>query len=228
MIEVLEVIAWPVTVAICALGAVWILKKPISGFIDRTQRITLPKGGEITTKEDQMERVRSQKPVDSLSDGEDAIVSAGVEPNRVSVRETFQSPMLLEQAQSIKEHLDNLSFQTPADREELLLKSIAANQIALSFERTYHLIFGSQIKALQFLAQQAVNGTAEIEELRPVYNEAEKFGLDHSKTSFDAWLGFLGYSVFVQMNYGKIAITGKGREFLKYLIDRNYPFFKGN
>ena len=227
VVEVLRVVVWPMAVVACFLGGVCILKKSISRFIDRIQKMSFPKGGEITTKEDQMERVRSQKPIDALSDGEDAVISDEVRTERAPIREAFQNPMLLEQVQRIKEHLDGLCFDAPADREELLLKSLAANQIAVQFEHTYHLIFGSQIVALKFLAHQTVTGAADIEEFRPVYNEAQKFGLNPSKTSFEAWLWFLEYTVLVQKTEEKIAITLRGREFLKYLIDRNYPCLKG-
>lgn len=223
MLDMLKVIVWASAIVI----VLFMYRSPITRFIDRTQKVSLPKGIEVTTTEDQLERARNQKPLEALTEGEPAVAINEVEAKRASIGEEFQNPMLVEQARRIEEALDSLALDNAADREELLVKHLAASQIACLFEQTYRLIFGSQINALHFLAQESMNGTADIESLRPVYLHAENYGLDHSRVSFEAWLEFLEYCELVQKTENEIAITPRGKEFLRYLLERGYAYKKG-
>lgn len=191
-----EKIAWPLVVMI---GLV-LFRKQIAWFIERIEKVGKD-GIQMTSAKDQ----------------EAALTK--VSANSENILKPYVNPLLIEQANILKRELDSKNIN-PSEREEILLNALASNQIVLVFERTYHLIFGSQISLLQRL------NSGEIE-FKQVFEQAKsKYPQLYSGYTLEEWLGFLISSFLIRNDNGKIGITVRGKEFLKYLIDQNYTLQK--
>lgn len=145
----------------------------------------------------------------------------------LQAEEYFQSRLLLEQAAHLDNYLHSLGLENANEREAFLLKFSASCQIALMFEETYRLIYGSQLIALQALAGHDKSIMTAVDNLRPFYHQGASMGLNHESVSFDAWLWFLTHTVLTAREDEQIGITVRGKEFLKYLVERGYPLIKG-
>jgi hypothetical protein len=99
---------------------------------------------------------------------------------------------------------------------------LAATQIIIAFERSYHVIFGSQLVALKLLASSS-NAVVDPESLRPFYEQAKsKHAEFYGAFTFENWLSFLQTQYLVARQADKVGISVRGREFLKFLIDQGY------
>lgn len=200
--------SWPAVALVFGVIALMLFRKPALAFLDRTHEVGV---GNVRLSARPPERQQAEAPPD-LSKTE-------------KLASTFQSPVLIETEQFILKEL-NAESNLPAEREKILVKHLAALGIALSFERTYRIIFGSQISLLNLLATVPPQG---IENVRPFYEQAKSkdAGL-YGQFTFVQWLGFLEESALVTKQAEKITITVRGKEFLKYLIDAGYTTAKPN
>jgi len=158
---------------------------------------------------------------------EQRYVEARPEISKVEeLAKSFQSPLLTEVEEQVRKSLDAFS-KNPEEREKVLIKFLATNQIAVFFERTHFLIFGSQLAALQFLASSP-NILEDPDSLRPFYEQAKSKNSDfYGSYRFESWFSFLQSQLLITQQNQKVGITVRGKEFLKYLIDRGYDFKKG-
>ncbi len=103
------------------------------------------------------------------------------------------------------------------DRENFFVRTLAVGLWEYFFEVTWLTIFRSQIRAMEKLN----SGPRKIDEVRKYYDEAAITNPQHySNYSFDAWLKYLFGRELILQNAETIAITERGREFLKYLVQR--------
>lgn len=111
---------------------------------------------------------------------------------------------------------------------DILVKHLAQQQISSMFEKVYYLIFGSQIRLLEFLSVQP-DGKAPAQALAPFfeitkYNNPEHFGTDH----FSDFMQFLLNWQLVENHGGDWGITKNGRAFIIYItamrLDKNKSF----
>jgi hypothetical protein len=126
---------------------------------------------------------------------------------------------------SFKLNLKDFRLNSGPDRERILIRLLAGLAVVQGFERTYTLIWGSQIFALQFLNSA---GSVNSDLLRPWYDQAAAREPDlYAVYSFDQWLGFLQVSLLVLRAGDTVSISLEGREFLKYLLHQGYSLYKG-
>jgi hypothetical protein len=112
---------------------------------------------------------------------------------------------------------------TPADRERVLIRHLAAAYLYTHFDRTYRLIFGSQLSLLQEL--NAAPSTRPAVEAH--YTIATLLAPEfYANYSFDQWLHFMIAAVLVRVDGENINITVGGREFLKFVVQEGLSFNK--
>lgn len=145
--------------------------------------------------------------------------------SNIKVQDVLNDPLTMEQVSNLKIALANI--ESKEEREDILYKLLAENQIAVVFEQTYSLVFGSQLSALQHL-----NGLSGIQKelaaLKPFYENAkEKYPDFYKNYSYESWLGFLKSSLLILIENGNIDITVRGQAFLNYLTKQRYSLEKG-
>lgn len=200
-IEFLKVIAWPILIGVLA-G--WLFLQPITRLIDRIRKIGR-EGLEAGPVE--------QQGLDARKTAEQDLAKVPVDPD----------PLVQAWVKPLKAQLDEV-VKGGGDAEKILLGALAKANLREHFERTYNLIWGSQIAVLQTLN---TIGNVNVEQLRPMYQAAvDTYPLMYKNYTLDHWLDFMQRSILVVQVDDTIAITPEGKEFLKYLIDLQYSSMK--
>ncbi len=99
-------------------------------------------------------------------------------------------------------------------------------ETALFFERTYRIIFGSQMKLLEELRIRGITG-AIYEDIAAYYQQTRAQWPTLNSNPLESYLGFLTQSGLIEEMSGeqqrKYKITSKGVDFLEYIEKLNYP-----
>ena len=202
--------------AACAMFFFVLFKRPITGLIDRTRKVSKD-GLEATaaTQEAATEKAAEQTAIEKNPEALQKFLGQ------------FDNSLLVERERLVMNYLSEAGIEQPTARERALVRLLAANSIIQNFERTYMLIWGSQIAAIQFLNSVGRDGI-EIERLRPIYDQAvSQFPEIYKDTySFEQWLGFVQSQQLVFRNESHVGITLMGREFLKYILHQGYGVYK--
>ncbi len=200
----MEFLAWPAVVLVLGVIAICVFRQPITRFLDRAQKIG--KSGIEAAASAQASGVEVKpSPADELL-------------------KAFDNALLLEREKFIRTELERLHIDSNPDRERVLIRLLAALALVQTFERTYTLIWGSQISALQFLNSA---GSVRVDLLRPWYDQAAAREPElYSTYTFGQWLGFLEASLLIARTGDSAAISVGGREFLKYLLHQGYALYK--
>lgn len=202
----MESLLWPATVLILGLIALLIFKKPITRLIDRTEKVSKEGIQARATQEQQLKEKQVSKVDEFLK--------------------VYDNQLLLETEKLIKANLDALQPRDSEEREKFLLRNFAGLVITQAFDRTYYLIYGSQIAALQYLSDNRLSPQT-VKNILPFYEEVVKNYQDlYAHYPFDGWLGFLTTTSLVQRNGNDVGITVRGKEFLKFLIEQGYSTIK--
>lgn len=205
--DFLSNLAWPLAALILGLTFLIMFRKQIARFLERTEKVGI--GGIQATGKIQDAKVEEL----GLSRVNDVL-------------KAYQNPLITEQEIVLRTELEKLGGSSSQDRETVILKALASAQISLIFEKTYLVIFGSQLAALHHLASSAV-ALMECSGLLPFYNHAKKNWPEiYKQLSFEDWLGFMELAVLITRVDDEVAVTVRGKEFLKYLIDQNYSLSK--
>ncbi len=197
-------IAWPVTVLIVGVVFIVLFRKPIERLLDRTKKIgTTGLDASTAAQETSIERTPS---------GAQELLAR------------FENDLLLEQENAIRQELNNRRVDDPVERERVLVRHLAATYIYGRFERTYHLIFGSQILMLQDLNAA---GILHRDNVKSHYDMACILSPEfYANYSFDQWLHYMVSQTLVLVDGDNVTITVAGREFLKFLIQEGLAFNK--
>jgi len=137
----------------------------------------------------------------------------------------FNSEMLLEQELMIQKELDQKEIK--GDKAcKVLVRHLAATQIAYAFETIHKQIWGSQIKALEDMNAQA-NGISRTR-IKVYYDETvQATSYIGAVYSFEQWLNFLKSGLLLLEENNAVKITIRGRDFLLYLtrngLNKNLP-----
>jgi hypothetical protein len=128
---------------------------------------------------------------------------------------------------SIRNELVAIAGDDLSDQVEALIYNSASLNVQLMHERSYNIIFGSQ---LTLLAQ--ANGTGGLAPAlaKQLYEQARSANSTvYASYTFEAWIGFLINSALLAVDaHGNYVLTNFGRGFLKYIIDRQLTVFKPN
>lgn len=122
----------------------------------------------------------------------------------------------------------NINQQYPhaTEREDHLTRFLAEAHLVAHFERTYRIIFGSQIDGLKILNQR---GDVPENEAREFFQQVQqKYPEVYRTYGYDDWLGFLLRRDLIERRNGNIVLTDIGRDFLLYMttcgLFENKPF----
>src|ERR1035437_211160 len=119
---------------------------------------------------------------------------------------------------NIKSELDRLGFgiEQP-DTVEVLIRQLAAQQCVTFFERTYRIIFGSQLSALDFLN---TSGRVPVNLVEAVfYDTARNLEQDfYSDFPFALWKAFLLENLLIAEDGEDVGIAVAGRDFLVWTV----------
>jgi hypothetical protein len=206
LLTLLPIVVWPLAVVVLVIAGLFILRAPITRFIDRAKS-----AGFGSTKIEADSQAQAQQKVGEA-------LPAG---STSTLDKIFANPLISQIEQSI---FDDPTFKAETDpnqRQRILLRYLASSRISFAFERIYRVIFGSQIKALKYLAGVPAAKKADLEGL---YADAvAAYPAMQKGTSVDGWLQFLQNTGLVHSGGDVVQITLLGREFLKHLIDMRYP-----
>ena len=131
---------WPEVALLLGVVAVVVFRAPLSRLIERTEKVkdwlVAPKQPTVPASAD------LSLPTRSPSDEQKAIekLTAG-----------FNSQLLLMQENAVRAELAQHQLSAETATEKVLLRHLAGTQIALHFERTYAVIYRSQLQALRWL-----------------------------------------------------------------------------
>lgn len=201
--------SWPLVALILGVVALFLFRKALTLFLVRADEVGVA-GVKVTARTQEQRQINAAPQISKAEE----------------LAKPFQSPLLLEVEENIRKNLDVFS-KDRIEREKALIKVLATNQIAVDFERTYRLIFGSQLAVLHALGSSS-SVLEDPEMLRPYYEQAKsKYSDFYGSYGFENWLGFLKGSFLITEQQDKVGITVRGKEFLKYLIDQGYSIKKG-
>ncbi|WP_417589863.1 hypothetical protein [Owenweeksia hongkongensis] len=129
------------------------------------------------------------------------------------------TPLINEQVGLIRADLDerNLPYDTPTD--EILIKHLAGTQIALQFEVTHNLIFGSQLSLLKELNSIKHDGLTMLSVESYIDKVFKQFPNAFKDWDSEKYLYFLfSHVLILKTDKGKIYITKRGVEFLSWIV----------
>jgi len=206
MMSGFEFLAWPIAISLALVifvfGFMLIFKKPITRLIDRTRRI-----GKKGLEADEAPEIGQQ-------------ISGEVSPSpSPELQRVLESALLIEREESVREQLETLKIGHGPDYDPDLIRLISHFSFSLEFERTYSLIWGSQIDTLQLLNSREAAG-AHIDTVHIYYEHASLDYPDaYERYTYEEWLDFLVTSKLVSLTENNVTITVQGREFLKWMIN---------
>lgn len=133
--------------------------------------------------------------------------------------------MVREQEDLIKKDLKKYKFTDEEEKLNILIKHLAATQLALNFEKIEKAIWGSQVDLLRHL--NSLPSGASAEELRLFYDAAaKKHPQTFSEYNFEKYLEYLVLKVLIGYEDGRYHITNLGRDFLSYLVATGQSGFR--
>ncbi len=192
---------WVVVIGVVAIVALFLFRSQLAALLDRTRGLRV---GPL--------RVSTGS---SRTHGTEQASPQTVE----DLLRAFDSPMLREQEEAIKSDIANRGLGDTSNTIKVLVRHLAATQIALLFNRIDQLIFGTQLTLLRFLNASPNGGT--YEQAKIFYGKAVAESSDFSSDfTFEEWISFLrSYTLCTELN-GNLWITQRGREFLTYLTQQ--------
>lgn len=129
------------------------------------------------------------------------------------------TPLIKEQVDLIKQSLDEKELTYDSATEEVLIKHLAGTQIALQFEVTHNVIFGSQLALLKELNSIKPDGLPKRDVELYISNVFKQFPGSFKDWNYDNYLHFLFSHVLILITQeDKIHITQRGVEYLSWIV----------
>jgi hypothetical protein len=165
-----------------------------------------------------MMRISPQAPASNAPGSATAL--ATISPAKFDTRQFFAAAYrsaLTDEAENNMRVAAVAAHPNPDDREAFYLKFIGIGIQSYFYDETWWLIFKSQLLLLRELNHRVL----QLDEARAFYDAAAKqYSVEYAnaKETFELWLDFLRTRQLVLQDGLKLAITPRGRDFLKYLI----------
>lgn len=230
-----HIFSWPTAVIIISLAALSIsilFRHPLTRLIlefasllHNTKSLSL-KSGDTTfeTRPDASAQLKeAEKPIEtSLGSGSPTTINTvNAADAKVKRKQAFQDFGKAYQSVSFREaaiceELIGVGYQFQTDEViEVLIRQVATIQMFFAFERAYRLIFGSQLKLLDFLNHK---GQQHKSILEIFYNAAvEEYPDFYARTNFDSWTAFLFTNHLMAIEEEEYGISVAGKDFLVWL-----------
>lgn len=203
----MEALIWPSTVAVIAIVAMLIFKKPISEFIVRIQQIDRS-GIKAPSQESRVnESSESDKNSRTFSD----FMDSGT------------SPMTKRHEKSLREDLAKIKTENDEEKITLLIRALVRQQLKTTYNNINNVIFGSQLDLLTQVNSFKL-GVKE-KYIHECFEKAKKgFPEFHAPTTYESYSGFLFRSGLLIRESENIEISDLGLDFLKYLVDSSLAY----
>lgn len=154
--------------------------------------------------------------------------STGASPEEVEalLRLGEDSVVVRNNEDFIRQDLEKRNLKTDSEESRILIRQLALAQSTIWFERTYNLIFGSQLRLLKHLNETK----------RPVDNgyvknyflvQQQRFPEEFSSWTADNYINFMLNTRLVEQVGEGFIITPEGSEFLVELARRGFSEAKG-
>lgn len=195
--KIVTSLGWPHVTLIFTIFFVLLFRKPIIAFISRIK--TVGKGGVTTDTSPEAQRdEKRKKAIDELMNIGDSLILNEVE-------------------QSITKDLSLRGLETTGDSTKVLIRHLAASQIALDYEQIHNLIFGSQISLLKQLNE--VGGQGKPKEFMEEYFARIKEKYQELNTwTLNQYLEFLQRRILIFNVNSQYYITPKGVDYLFWIV----------
>lgn len=195
--RLVEILAWPGVILVLGMTALVMFRSQVRQFLGRTQSVG--KGWLVASPpEQQLSTVQNDRVREFL--------------------DSFGGELITAQEKSIRDDLLARQLAEPSDIERVLVRALAATQMALHFEQIHSVIWDGQIQLLETL--NGLPTGAEFEEIRTIYEEEFHAKRPfYTDIDFDTYLAWLLEKTLVRIDEGRISLTVAGREFLKWMVD---------
>jgi hypothetical protein len=226
--------SWPVVIG---LVVYWFR----ASLIELIRKIELAKGPgfelrtrggpqDITLTTTPVEQPLAKDPIEKAPADQKAITGqptpapASTGPTNTFVQSTFDPQSFEAVVKRIKD-APELKGLNPEQREDYMARAFADKLMALTLERIYRIIFGSQIEAI---AKANIGGGVNKNELRFLFDNYKKqFPEYHSKRTFDEWFGYLlSVGLVTEDANANVQPTQFGKDFLHYILSAGLPYQK--
>lgn len=194
-VDLVKGIAWPVAVIFVVI---W-FRKDISALVPRIRKLSAS-GLELAN-------TSQSENTPNMLDEKTAISGRPLDK--------LVNPVADELEKNNREVLDGLGLKTPVERENILLRALAIQQMMKSFGIAYSGIFGSQIRALRELNSRKISYS----EAKTMFAELKRENPALEKFSLENYMNYLLHWKFVSLADGYYSITETGRDFLRFIVD---------
>jgi len=126
-----------------------------------------------------------------------------------------------EREKEIKTDLDTRELDYSGNVSQMLIRQLAVSQLLHWFEKTYTVIFGSQISLLRKLS--AKQDVMELDEVSAYISKVRETFNDLDIWSDQQYLNYLIQSNLIEKKDNNLSITIYGSEFLRLLDASTYP-----
>jgi hypothetical protein len=208
VLKLADDLKWPLVAIVVALFFIVLCRAELRDFIKRIYAISPTRGLKATQQRQQTIQIVSAHTGSDFTRDLAAIVDPYILDQRInSIYAEFDS-------REIKE----------GNREEYLVRLLAAALTREWFERIYSFILGSQIRLLQKLNEMSPGLTEE--EVKSFYQSAAtQFPEIYQSFKFEDWRTFLETTCgFIRNEDDRYTITPYGFGFLKYIVSQRFSF----
>ncbi|MET0464964.1 MAG: hypothetical protein ABW007_17500 [Chitinophagaceae bacterium] len=214
-IKLIDTIKWPSLVLIVTL----IFYKPVKSLIERIKSVKTGKLGiETDPLQIQENSEKKDKLVANNNQSKVELIEKALNLFSYDTREAFK--------QTIKKETELDDVLNEKEKNEILFRYSEYLYIQLVNERTYSHIFGSQIRLLIHL-NSAFNQT--VDGVKFFFEEAVKENAEIGRYGYDKYLQFLSsHQLIIIDDNEQISITWRGRDFLKWMVEKGLTDFKPN
>ena len=223
LLKDLSEFAWPMAVVIGFCVFILTFRKDISGLFGRIKRLHWgDRGFDLGEARQQPSEVEGVEGLDkpTSADKSAGLSSPTLVRHKDSAMAIFDSPLLITVEEAIRNDPILSAETNPERREDALVRAYAWEKLRYFLEKIYHLIWGSQIEALEYLNQHGPSDKLDLEFTYSVAIGAESRPKD---ATFENWLNFLVQNnLIIVDNTEKYSITSLGQEFLRYIVTERY------
>lgn len=197
LIKILSSFGWPHVSLIFALIFIFVFKKAIREFIGKIKSVGKEGLKTESSQTAEVEEKRKQAVEELMKFGDSKVTN--------------------ELESYIFKDLNQRELDTDSDTVKVLVRHLAATQLALDFEQIYNIIFGSQIFLLRKLNEAAGTGL-NIDTIKTHFEHVQGlFDEQLNNWTLEQYLSFLFGRTLITVKDNSYHITIKGVDFLIWL-----------
>ncbi|HEX8275817.1 MAG TPA: hypothetical protein VF615_24490 [Longimicrobiaceae bacterium] len=197
-VKIVEILAWPAVVTFLGSFGLVMFRAQVRAFLGRTQSVG--KGWLVASPVEQQ----------ALTPATPDVVGEFLD--------SFSAEIVRIQETTIREDLTRRQMIGHPELEKVLIRSLAATQVALNFEQIHGVIWDGQVQLLEIL-NTATSGMERALVERVYVEEFQAKKLFYKTIDFDTYLAWLFEKVLIREDDGMLAITLLGREYLKWIVE---------